>query len=315
LAIAHAAHAQQAEDGVVLHVPDCLGASGAEVKKLVSLELAPRLRVLDEGGALRGRVVCSAPRVTISVEDAARATPLRIELDLQAAAPEARQRLLALTLAELISTRQLERAENARVARAHAQQAAQAEQDASDEAAASDSDDASASDQAPLQLWLAPAVSLTAAPMTPLFGGAGGAAHAVGPLLLGLELEARFGGDARARSDVALSAYSAALSAAPLILRAPVQLSAGVAFRLGYARLSASANRPELQSDALDGLWLGPAAQLALQLPLAASTGLRFAVEAGYHLRPIVGHDELGRERFALRGAWLSLSIGIALPV
>ncbi len=327
------------QDGVVLRVPDCLGASSVEVKKLVALELAPRLQVVEAGGALHGRVVCAAPRVVISVEDAARATPLRIELDLEAAAPQARQRLLALALAELIGTRQLERAESERTASERAEReraererveserakaAANADSDADDDADSDSDFDAdseetttwsSAPGDARFQLWLAPAVSVAAEPLTPLFGAAAGAARALGPLLFAIDLEARFGGDASARSDVALQAYSAALSAAPLFLRAPVQLSAGLVFRVGYAHLSGSANRPELANDALDGVWLGPAALVALQVPLASSTALRFAVEAGHHLRPIVGRDEVGAERFALRGMWLSLSVGFALNV
>ena len=53
----------------------------------------------------------------------------------------------------------------------------------------------------------------------------------------------------------------------------------------------------------------------ALQLPLATPTLLRITIEGGYVARPIVGFDEDGVDRLALRGPWLSLALGLALAV
>jgi hypothetical protein len=99
-------------------VPDCQGVSGTEVMLLAALELAPRVRVVGERAeaTLEGRVRCDTPRVTLEVHDPSRssAPPLRVTLDLASAAPSARPRLLALSLAELVATRRLERAADQR---------------------------------------------------------------------------------------------------------------------------------------------------------------------------------------------------------
>jgi len=36
-------------------------------------------------------------------------------------------------------------------------------------------------------------------------------------------------------------------------------------------------------------------------------------IEAGYVARPVVGLDERAQERMALRGAWLTVALGVAL--
>ncbi len=300
--------AEVVNDAVVLSVPDCLGASGAEIRKLVALELAPRMRVLDTADArtatLSGTVHCAVPHATVAVDDPAHAHPLRVELDLAAAAPEARERLVALALAELITTSQLERA----AAQSRAAEAATHEETP----ASNDTDQPRVGS---FQLWVAPSFSVAGDPVAPLLGGDLGASHGLGPLLLSLDLQAQFGQSERAASEVSMRMLSACFGIAPLLLKRSLQLSAGIGLRVGHVHLSASAQRSSLQGDQLSAFWLGPALFAALQLPVAraSATALRVAIEAGYVARPVVGLDERAQERMALRGAWLTVALGVAL--
>lgn len=312
------AAAQDAPRAVVLHVPDCMGISGSAVRELVALELTPRLQVIEASTepALTGTVACAeAPApVLLTVEDPAHATPFRVELDLAAAAPLARPRLLALTLAELITTSQLEHPQ-AKPATSTTEPAAPAsETEAAQAESRDDDDDAdSARRSHALQLWVAPAFAIAAAPATPLFGADLGAAYALGPVLLAIDLQAQLGQNARTSSDVALRSLSAGLAVLPIVLEDGVQLSAGAGLRAGHVELAASAAREDLTAEDFSGFWLGPMALAALHLPFSDAVALRFAIEAGYVARNVVGRDQLGAERLALRGPWLTLALGFAL--
>ena len=95
-----------------LSIPDCEGASGAEIAKLVGLELAPGLAtVLDDASpaTLHATLQCADGRALITVVDPARAQPLELSLSLVETHSEARERFLALAIAELIATSRLER--------------------------------------------------------------------------------------------------------------------------------------------------------------------------------------------------------------
>jgi hypothetical protein len=302
---AGAAHAQT--QVVLLDVADCEGASGAEVEKLAALELAPRMHVVEasEAPVLTGSVRCESPHARITVTDPARVEALTIQIDLAAAAPQARQRLLALALAELITTSQLEGS-----GPPAAQPAAQPEPDDGDDETTDSSD---AMVRGELSVWVAPSIAFAADPALPLYGGELGAAHAFGPLLVSLDAHAHFGQSARDSSEVALRVLSLGAFAGLLIVDDDVQLSAGPGFRLGHAAMTTSAPDAGLDARDLSGIWLGPALMAALHLPLAAPTLLRLAVEGGYVAKPIVGFDEDGADRLALRGPWLTLGLGLAL--
>jgi hypothetical protein len=167
--------------------------------------------------------------------------------------------LLALALAELITTSQLEGAPPP------AQPAPQPEPEPESE----DSSDNDPS-RAALSVWVAPSVAFAADPAVPLFGGELGASQTLGPLVFSLDAHARFGQSARDSSEVALRVLSFGVFAGLLILDDGVQLSAGPGFRLGHAALSATSTRASVAAKDLDGVWLGPALMTDLQVPLAA---------------------------------------------
>jgi hypothetical protein len=300
--------ASKAAEPVLVTVPDCYGTSRDEVIKLVALELAPRMQVFTHeelgagelGAQLSGTVRCDAPVVVITVEDPKRAPALRVELDLQAAVPEARTRLLALALAELITSSRLERTPESSSDREppppdHEEPPGEAEP------------------EPVLELWLAPGLSSTGSPATTLFGGEVGIARALGRVLLLAELQARVGRAETTSSSISVSAFSALVGAAPLLLRGDVQLSVGLGARIGLASFSARAQRGDLAGDELSGFWLGPAALSALELAVLGSGSLRLGLEAGYVARGVIGVDERGQELLALRGAWVSAGLGFAL--
>jgi hypothetical protein len=211
--------------------------------------------------------------------------------------------LLALTLAELITTSQLE--QPIAPAPVATPEAAQPEAD--------DDDDRETRAAPALQLWVAPSLSIAGAPVLPLVGGDIGISYALGPVLLALDGQARFAQSDRASSEIAVRALSAGLSVMPLWLDDGVQLAAGAGVRAGHIALSATSHDPNLIATDVLGLWLGPMAVASLRLPFSAAIALRFALEAGYFARPAVGLDASGGERIALRGAWLSLGAGIML--
>ena len=99
-------------DAIQLDVLDCALVSGASVRELVALEVAPR-RVLAVGrtaeSVTHAVLSCAAGIAHISVDDTRLATPLRLEIALRDLDPPARSRLVALAIAELITTGKLQR--------------------------------------------------------------------------------------------------------------------------------------------------------------------------------------------------------------
>ena len=301
LVAAGAAHAQD----VVLDVPDCQGTMGAEVEKLAALELAPRMHVIEAPAApvLTAAVRCEPPHAHITVRDPARGAPFEVRIDLAAAAPQARQRLLALALAELITTSQLEGEAPVRPPEPAPQSQATPSAFHDDEAPA----------RSALGVWLAPSVAVAADPALALFGGELGAAYMLGPLVISLDTRAGFGQSARSSSEVGMRVLALGVFAGLLILDGDTQLSAGPGLRVGHVAMTTRSPAEGLMGKDLAEAWLGPALMAALHVPLAAPMLLRVSLETGYIARPVVGFDEEGVDRLALRGPWFSLALGLAL--
>ena len=337
----------RAAEPVVLNLPDCLDAPSADVAKLVALELAPRLRVVpaaDAGArALLAATVACPPgkRAQLTVHDPTRATPLRVELDLARTAPEARTRLLALTLAELIATSRLERSAASRSNPARTQTSpagpdagSSADRDSSaDTGKSADGDSSADGDRSadtdspaeagsstpaaepngPLRFWLAPGFSRAGAPGTLLFGVDAGGGRDLGPFVLGLELQGRWGQAGLDQAEVSVRMFSAAVTATPAIALGEVELLLGPGLRVGYGRLAARSLRADLTGDTLEGVFLGPIGVAAAQLGISRYSALRCALEVGYASRSLVGNAADSRELLALRGVWLSATLGLAL--
>jgi hypothetical protein len=280
-------------------IPDCLGVSGDDVQTLIALELAPRLRVVSAAQApalLTATVTCGPSAVTLAVDDPAGADELRVDLDLAAAPPQARARLLALSVAELIATSRLESAAPADV-----------DPDAGRDRAAPASP--------PIRLWLAPGLSRAGSPSTTLLGLDAGISHELAPFALLGDVQARWGRAGVADAEVAVQTFSVGLACAAVLARGAFRLTLGPGVRTGHAALSARAERADLSGDELTGVWLGPMALAAAELRLLGTGALRLAVEAGYVVRPVRGLDQHDADLFGLRGGWLSTTLGVALGV
>lgn len=295
------ASAEATREAVSLNVPDCLDVRGDDVKPLVALELAPRLRVAaaDEPPAEIVASVHCAPGVpvTMTVDDPARTAPLRVELDLERAAPTARTRLLALSLAELIATSVLERGPRVR------------------EEPPPASAEPAARPEAPFWLSLAPGLSRAGSPGTTLFGFDAGVSRAFGPLAASAELQARWGQAELRAADVELRTLSGSLALAPVLAWSRVALSLGPGLRAGHAQLAAEARSAGLTGDELGGFWLGALLMATGRIELHGASALRVAFEAGHVLHGVTGQDQSGGELLALRGLWFSAAVGIAVSL
>jgi hypothetical protein len=303
-------------DAVHLEIADCGDVRGEDVRALIALELAPRLRIAganEAAAALSASLRCDAPEVaTITVAAPGDATPLRLDVELSKAAPPARTRLLALSVAELIATRRLQRQEPAvPVAPAPAPAAAQDEP-----AQAAPVQDTSAHDtpaRAQLRLWIGPALARAAAPATTLLGASAGIAHSFGVLALSGELQALFGSAELADANVAVRALSARVALAPQLTLGTFVISAGAGVRAGHVQLAADAQRPQLVGDTFSGLWFGPVALAALDMDVLRPGSLRIAVETGYVVRGVAGQDAHAQTLLAMRGLWISALAAVAL--
>jgi hypothetical protein len=304
--LAARAHAAPPEPATVrLHVPDCHGVSGEQVRSLVALELAPRLRVDSShaGAEIVGEVTCGPDRVRIEIHDPQQAAALRLELDLAAAPAQARTRLLALSIAELIATGRLERAPQP------AQPPAE-EEDAVAEPPASESE---AEAPASWTVWAAPGLSRMGEPGLTLYGLEAGADYALGPALLLAQLQARWGAADTLAAEVAVQAYSASFALSPRLSLGAFDFALAPGVRVGHARLAGSAEQPDLQGATLSGAWLGPCVQAGLQLRVTTGAALRAGFEFGYVTQSVRGLDHESRRLLELDGVWLSASVGAAL--
>ncbi len=302
LATRTAAQVEHAEPASVrLDVPDCLGVSGDEVRRLVALELAPRLRVdaSDGAAAIVGSVTCGE-RVQIVIDDPERASPLQLALDLASAPEPARARLLALSIAELIATSRLERSPELELERAREADAAASSEPASEPARA-------------WRMWLGPGLSRVGSPAVTLLGIEGGASYALGPVVMIAELQARWGDADTLAAEVGVRTYSAALLLSPRLSLGAFDFTAAPGVRLGHARLVGRPERAELRGEALSGVWFGPLIGAAVQYRFTTWAAARAALELGYVARPVRGLDEQSRRLLELEGAWASASLGAAL--
>jgi hypothetical protein len=314
---AESARAQSAPDAALdsvrLEIRDCGEVRGDDVRALIALELAPRLRIAapDEAQpALSASLRCDGGDIaSIAVSAAGDASPLRLEVELSKAAPAARTRLLALSVAELIATRRLQHQEPV------AQPTARAEP-AQEDASAQDAPAQDEPERAALRLWIGPGLARAAAPATTLLGASAGIARTFGPFALSGELQALFGSAELSDANIAVQALSARVALAPQLALGAVVLSAGAGVRAGHVKLTAESQRSELVGDSFAGLWFGPVALAAVDVDVAPPGSLRFAFETGYVVRGVAGQDALSQHTLlAMRGVWVSALAAVALAL
>ncbi len=295
-------------DAVTIAHADCSPERIDEVVKLVALELSPRaVRRAGDGvsAATRAAVRCHDGRAELEVTDPTRAEPLTLSIDLEATPDNARTRLLALTLAELIATARLEAAAPIATPEPEFEADAQVSE---------------ASPPAERWLWVGVGGSRQGEP-----GLWSPAIHLGGALTLGapfgllLELQGHSGGGTPAsdatRTTVHTRGLSATAGAAALLSLGGVELVLGAGAELGYAHLSGSSDDSGVEGRDLQGLWAGPALSAGVHLPVARPWALRLALDLDYVLVPVRGLDRDDSALYAVDGPRATLVLALALDV
>jgi hypothetical protein len=254
-------------ESVQLSIPDCADASGAQIAQLVALELASRenLRLDASGAGLRASLRCSGDSAVINVRDPLRAEPLVLEMQLAQTRREARPRLLALAIAELIATSRLE----------HAPQAAPPAEPP----------------EPALSAWLAAGLSRSYEPQ--LWSGAlaAGAAHSFGLISLAAELGFDWTSNRTSAAEVRARALSLAVAPSLRVLRGELEWSVGLGLRAGYVWLQGSPRLPGFSGGSVSGAFVSPLVETAVQYHLTRRFALRASIELGYVVLPVRGLD------------------------
>jgi hypothetical protein len=280
--------AADSSEGVQLSIPDCADASGSEIAKLVALELASRenLRLQKSENGLQASLRCDGDSAVISVRDPLRTEPLVLEMQLAQTRREARPRLLALAIAELIATSRLEHVPVQVTTTA-------------------------TSAQPLLSVWLAAGVLRAYQPELWVGALAAGAAHSFGVFALGAELG--FDATSHATSAVNLSAHalSAALTPSLVLLRDPVEWSVGLGARLGYVWLKGSPRSTDFKSGSVSGVFVSPLVMTALQSRISKRWAVRLSLELGYVVVPVRGFDTERSSLLELDGLRAAALVGV----
>lgn len=289
------------EDSVRLSVPDCEGISGAEIAKLVTLELTPHVQISDDG-EVTAAMRCSGARAEISVDDPRRSQPLVLSLPLTDARREARPRLLALAMAELIATSRLERPPAL-------------EPKPDPEAEPEEAEDGADPDGPPgpsSGFWLGGGVvrGLKPAAWSPAFGV--GAAHSFGLIELAADIGFEWSSRRTTQADLTTTALSLALLPGLRFGAGPITLSVAAGLRAGWGRLGATAREAGLQGGSVSGLFLAPIGQLTARVAFAPRWRLRLAFELGHVTKPVHGNDADKLRMLELSGwragGWIGLN-------
>jgi hypothetical protein len=268
-----------------LAIADCAGASAQAITKLVQLELASQ-DLHARGVSLQ----CEGTQAQIAVRDANDVTQA-LTLSLDDTQPEARARLLALTIAELVATHQLE--EPAASVAVQAPVPPRVERRAS--------------------LWLGAGVSRQASLWLPTIHA--GAGYDWGRVVA--EADLRFDWRTVDGPRASTRARVLSLSLAPLhaLRRGRTMLALGAGLRVGWAQLEAVAREEALVGRTLHGVYVAPIARGVLALALSDRWSTRLDLELGYVLRGLRGLDAEGASLLKLEGLRSSATLALALAL
>jgi hypothetical protein len=282
----------RADDLVELSIDDCAGASRAAISKLVRLEL-PAQDEPAPAATMRASLRCRGEVADLVVHDA-RGTQ-ELSLSLHDTPLQARPRLLALSIAELVATGRLEpSAPVAPVAPAPIATVARTVR---------------------ASLWLSFGVLREAKPAlwSPLLALAAGYDWGSIAGLADLAFES---GESRSER-AAVRARVLSLSLVPMLplLRGRVPLALGVGARAGWAWLDARPHSSDLAGRALSGPYFAPVARAALGLALSERWSLRLELELGYVVKGLRGLDADGSALLKLADWRSSASLGIGVAL
>lgn len=292
---------------VVLDDQACADVPRTELRELVALELAPRvLRAASderEADATDVRLTCDADSARLVVQEVSR-PPQELVLDLSSIAIAARARLIALSLAELLATADMEPI-------TPAPEAAANEEPASPRGSARQSSG-----------WLGAGVAregtlrvLAPSLQTGLVLNLAGL-----PLAVVAELDAQRGQRDVPAGRVTLWTVAGSVGPATQLVFGPLELVLGAGVRLGYARLigETEAGQTVVTGHVVSGLWWGPTLGASGTWHLSKRVGLRAGVDFSWITRPVRGTDSTeGTEgtAFELDGLLVHATLGLSLTL
>jgi len=290
---------------VVLDDQACDGVPRTELRELVTLELAPRLLRVpsderDDADSTDVRLSCDAESARLVVREAAR-PPQELVLDLSSIAVAARARLIALSLAELLATADMEPIEPAPRSTAN-------EEPASPRVPARHSSG-----------WLAAGLAREATPrvLAPSLQ-TGLVLNLAGlPLALVAELDAQRGERDVPAGHVTLWTVSGSVGPATQLRAGPLELVLAAGVRLGYARMigDTEASQTSVIGHAVSGLWWGPTLGASGTWHLTRRVGLRAGVDLSWIARPVRGTDSTEGTALELDGLLVHATLGLSLSL
>lgn len=287
-----------AQDVVRLVLSDCETASASQITKLVTLELASQFtltRGAEPAATLTATLACSAQRAVIRVQDVRHPKPLELVLPLSDTRREARPRLLALAVAELIATSSLELERTSRAPESFVRRTAPPQR------------------QRVLSLGLSVGGVRAFEPTLWSPGVRLDAAHSFGRW--SLHADAQLDSGSRDTSAAALAARVLSFGIAPALKLFEGRLAAylGVGLRAGAVWLSARSRQPGLDGRTLFGVLIAPFVWSALELQLSPRWYLGLALELAYVLKGVSGLDAANKPLLELSGlraaAWLGVGV------
>jgi hypothetical protein len=293
---------QESVSAVTFEMRGCDELGEGEVRRIVALEIAPGLRLSDgeDVSRLRATVRCEESRAHVEVAQGAE-LPLELELDFDRVPSASRARLLALAIAELLATREIE----------HSGMPLDPEPDVASHADPARSLSEPTSSSRTFGWAVAPGATWLPAPRVALVGGNLGVWARSGPVVLLGDFEVRAGRKQIQESEINVTAYSFLFGFSPSPSTRMVDFHWGPGARFGWGQLSANSTRNGVEGRHVAGVWWGPAFTASLKWRFTSWVVLHGGAEVGHVMRPVRGMDEEGRRLIALDGPWAAASIGL----
>jgi hypothetical protein len=279
-------------ESVRLSIPDCADASGPQIAQLVGLELASRenLTLDDSGNGIQASLECRDDSAVIRVVDPQRDGPLVLEMQLAQTRPEARPRLLALAIAELIATSRLEHTSySAPPPRAEALY--------------------------PTSLSIAVGTARAYQPglWSPVI--AAGAAHRFHSIALTADLNVDWTSHRTTNASIDARTVSLAIAPSLVALRGKIDLDFRLGLRAGYAWLAGEPRNLNFDAASVSAPFLAPIAGTAVLWHMTERWSVSVSLEVGYVIVPVRGQDPDGARLLELKGLRASALIGPALAL
>jgi hypothetical protein len=314
LLFARSAVADGAHPAVRLEVEGCGDAPSSEIRRIVGIELRATLDADDATPAAdttHVRVTCAERLAELTVDDAITGKSLSRSIDIEAASPNSRARLIALAVAELVSASWTELETPPTVPPAGPRPSPAAV------GAAREAVHAKVPRLAPRSFRVVVAGSVRAVlGETVLYGANARAAYgdAEHPIGYRLDLGIEHGTESTALGSVGIDSAGAA---AALLFHAALpgvfaSGHAGAGARYGYAWLAGQPANASVRGETVTGSWLGPLATAGLTLAPGRTFRADLDLEAGYALLAVTGHVT-GAADAGIRGAWLGALLGVGL--